>query len=147
MHKQLMMCLAATSVLAAEPAFAQYQYQDRSRVGRVADEIARTVEETARAVGRVTDSFDRSLYEVRYRGPERVAIDTCRPRIERYGRMRVDDVRPYGRRSIRVHGITEGYRGDYYDRGRSRGYGPRSFTCTVRDNGRVKVKTKRLRRY
>lgn len=147
MHKQLMICLAATSVLAAEPAYSQSQYQDRSRVGRVADEIARTVEETARAMGRVTDSFDRSLYEVRYRGPERAAIHACRPQVERYGRMRVDDVRPSGRRSIRVYGITEGYRGDYYDRYRSRRYGPRSFTCTVRDDGRVKVKTKRLRRY
>ena len=147
MHKKLMICLAATGILTAGPALAQYEYQDRSRVGRVADDIARTMEDTARAVGRVTDSFDRSLYEVRYRGPERFAIDSCRPQVERYGRMRVDEVRPYKRRSFRVYGITEGYRGDYYDRYRSRQYGPRSFTCTVSYEGRVKVKTKRLRRY
>jgi hypothetical protein len=145
MSRKLIICLAAASVLSAAPASAQYQ--DRSRVGRVADEVARTVEEAARAVGRVTDSFDRSLYEVRYRGPERFAIDACRPRVERYGRMRVDDVRPYGRRSFRVYGITEGYRGGYDDRYRSSQYGPRSFTCTVRDDGRVKLRTKRLRRY
>jgi len=148
MYKGVLMSLAAASVLAAAPAAAQYSYppQDRSGVGRVANEIARTVEETARAMGTVRDSFDRRLWEVRYRGPERYAIDACRPQVERYGRMRVDDVRPYKRRSFRVYGITEGY-GGYYDRYRSSRYGPRSFTCTVSDSGRVKVKTKRLRRY
>jgi hypothetical protein len=110
------------------------------------------VEETAHAVGRVRDSLDRSMYDVRFRGPERYAIDICRPEVERYGRMRVDEVRPYKRRGFRVYGITEGYdwgyrdRYDRYDRYDSR-YGPRSFTCTVRDDRRVKVKTKRLRRY
>jgi hypothetical protein len=147
MQKYLMICLAAASAMAAPPAFAQYQYQDRSRVGRVADEIARTVEETAGAVGRVRDSFDRGLYDARFRGPERFAIDACRPQVERYGRMRVDSVRPYRRDSFRVYGVTEGFRSSYYDRSRSRGYGPRSFTCTARDDGRVRVKTKRLRRY
>jgi hypothetical protein len=112
----------------------------------VADEIARTVEDTAQAVGRVRDSLDRSLGDVRFRGPERFAIDACRPQVERYGRMRVDDVRPYKRRSFRVYGVTDGYSGGYYDRYR-RSYGPRSFTCTVREDGRVKVKTRRLRRY
>ncbi len=132
---------------AAAPAMAQsqYPYEPRSRTGHVANEIARTVEETARALGTVRDSFDRGLYEVRYRGPERYAVEACRRDVERYGRMRVDDVRPYKRRSFRVYGITEGYRG-YYDRYSSR-YGPRSFTCTVREDGRVKVKTKKLRRY
>lgn len=147
MYKHLIIGLAAASALAAEPAFAQYPSQDRSRVGRVSDEIARTVEEAARAMGTVKDAFDRSLYEVRYRGPERFAIDACRPQVERYGRMRVDDVRPYKRNSFRVYGITEGYRGNYDDRYRSRNFGPRSFTCTVSDDRRVKVKMKRLRRY
>ncbi len=147
MYKSLMVCVAAAAGLVAGPALAQYPYQDRSRVGRVADEIARTVEETARAVGTVQDSFDRSLYDVRYRGPERFAIDACRPQVERYGRMRVDHVRPYSRRSYRVYGITEGYGDRYNDRYRSSRYSPRSFTCSVREDGRVKVKTKRLRRY
>lgn len=147
MYKHLIMGLAAACALAAEPALAQYPSQDRSRVGRASDEIARRVEEAARAMGTVTDAFDRSLYEVRYRGPERFAIDACRPQVERYGRMRIDDVRPYKRRGFRVYGITEGYRGNYDDRYRSREFGPRSFKCTVGEDGRVKVKTKRLRRY
>ena len=146
MQKRLYLCIALWSALAAAPALGQYPYQDRSRTGRVADEIARTVEDTAQAVGRVRDSLDWSFNDVRYRGPERFAIDACRPQVERYGRMRVDDVRPYKRRSFQVYGVTEGYGGGYYDNYRSRQYSPRSFTCTVRDDGRVKVKTRRLRR-
>jgi len=138
--------LAVGAVLLSTPALAQSAYQERGRTGRVADEVARTVEETARAVGRVRDSLDRGINDVRWRGPERFAVDACRPHVERYGRMRVDQVRPYKRRSFRVYGTTEGYRDDYYS-SRSRGYGPRSFTCTVQDDGRVKLKTKRLRRY
>lgn len=146
MHKCLGIGAAAVLAVSTGPALAQYQYPDRSRTGRVADEIARTVEETARAVGTVRESLDRSLYDVRFRGPERAAIDACRPQVERYGRMRVDQVRPYKRGSWRVYGITEGY-GGYSDRYRSRSYGPRSFTCTLSYDGRIKVKTKRLRRY
>ena len=145
--KHLIIGLAAASTLAAEPAFAQYPSQDSSRVGRVSGEIARTVEEAARAMGTVKDAFDRSLYEVRYRGPERFAIDACRPQVERYGRMRIDEVRPYKRRGFKVYGLTEGYRDTYYDQHRSGNFGPRSFKCTVGEDGRVKVKTKRLRRY
>jgi len=147
MYKNLIMGLAAATCLAAQPASAQYSQRDDSRVGRTSDKIVRTIEEAARAVGVVTDAFDRSLYEVRFRGPERYAIDACRPQVERYGRMRVDDVRPHKRRSFRVYGITEGYRGAYYDRRASRSYGPRSFICTVSDNGRINVKTKKIRRY
>jgi hypothetical protein len=146
MKRLSFLCFALGATVAAAPALAQYPYQDRSRAGRVADEIARTVEDTAQAVGRVRDSLDRSLYDVRFHGPERFAIDACRPQVERYGRMRVDAVRPYKRGSFRVYGFTEGFGGGY-DRYRSRGYPPRSFTCTVREDGRVKVKTKRLRRY
>jgi hypothetical protein len=143
--KKRLLCFAIGAAVTAAPGSAQYQ--DRSRTGRVADEIARTVEETAQAVRRVRESLDRSVYDVRFRGPERYAIDACRPQVERYGRMRVDDVRPHKRRSFRVYGITEGFSGGYYGRYRGRDYGPRSFTCTVREDGRVKVKTKRLRRY
>lgn len=145
MYKHLIFGLAAVSCLAAEPAFAQYQ--DRGSVGRTSDKIARTIEEAARAMGTVTDAFDRSLYEVRFRGPERFAIDACRPQVERYGRMRVDDARPYKRKSFRVYGVTEGYRGNYYDSQFSRKYGPKSFKCTVEADGRVKVKTKNIQRY
>ena len=143
MYRPVAFSLMAGLVLASAPAAAQYQ--DRGWVGRVADEIARTVEDTAQAMGRVRDSLDRSMYDVRFRGPERYAIDACRPEVERYGRMRVDEVRPYKRRGFKVYGITEGYGGSYY-RGYDR-YGPRSFKCTLYDDGRIKVKTKKLRRY
>ncbi len=137
------LCLALCAAFVAAPAVAQ-SYQDRSRAGQVAEEVARTIEDTANAVGRVRDSLDRSINDVRYRGPERFAVDACRPHVERYGRMRVDQVRPYKRHSFRVYGTTQGYGGGYYG---SRSYGLRSFTCTVQDDGRVKLKTKRLRRY
>jgi hypothetical protein len=141
--------LALGATLLAAPAFAQ-SYQERGRTGRVTEEVVRTIEDTANAVGRVRDSLDRGINDVRWRGPERFAVDACRPHVERYGQMRVDHVRPYKRRSFRVYGTTGGYGGGYgrdYYGSRSRGYGPRSFTCTVQDDGRVKLKTKRLRRY
>ena len=143
--KKTLLTAAAGFALLPSVAFAQ-PYQDRSRTGQVAGEIARTIEETARAVGQVRDSFDRGINDVRWRGPERFAVDACRPYTERYGPMRVDAVRPYKRRSYRVYGVTQGYRGGYYGSS-SRGSAPRSFTCTVQDDGRVKLKTKRLRRY
>jgi hypothetical protein len=126
---------------AASPAAAQDR---RSRAERVADEIAREVEDAANAVGTVTESVYRSYDSLRFRGRERFAVDRCVPYAERYGRMRVDQVRRYSRRSWRVYGTLEaGSNGD----GWRRGYGPRAFTCTVRDDGRVKFKTRRLRRY
>jgi hypothetical protein len=110
-----------------------------------AEEIAREIRNAAEAIGTVRDAVDQSIDDVRWRGVDREAIRLCAPRLERYGRMRVDDVRPYGRRSIRVYGTVD--RGFYSERYRSRDrYGLRSFTCTVRDDGRVKVKTRRLRR-
>jgi hypothetical protein len=77
---------------------------------------------------------------------ERFAVERCAPAVERYGRMRVDDVRRHDRRSWRVYGTVGG--GGIGDmRGGWRGYAPRAFTCTVRDDGRVKLKTSKLRRY
>lgn len=131
--------------LAAAPAAAQ-DYDRRSRAERVADDIARQVEATANAVGAVTDSVQRSVDSLRFRGPERFAVERCVPHVERYGRMRVDDVRRHGRSSWRVYGTVGGAAiGD--SNGWRRGYSPRAFTCTVRDDGRVKLKTSRLRRY
>jgi hypothetical protein len=130
---------AGTALAAAAPAAAQYSdpYPPRTRAGQVADEIARTVRETADAVAAVRGSVDSSLDTLRWGRAERFAIDRCRPYLDRYGAMRVDRVDPYGNRSLRVYGVT-GY-GGYAD--------PRSFACTVRDDGRVKLKTGRLRRY
>jgi hypothetical protein len=155
--------LAVSASLAAPPASAQ----DRNR--RVADQIAREIRDAAEAIGTVTTAVDDSLGTVRFRGRDRWAIDRCAPYLERYGRFRVQDVSPYKRRSFRVYGTLEDGRYDdrygsrdryddrydrrdrYDDRYRSRdsyrdGYGYRSFTCTVRYDGRVKVKTSRARR-
>jgi hypothetical protein len=136
---KLMIGLAAAAALST-PALAQ-----PGRTGQVANEIARGIRDTAEAIGTVSDALYQGVNGVRYRGAERYAIDVCRPRVERYGLMRVETVQPYGRRSFRVYGTTDP-RASYYDRSRwGRGYSPRSFTCTVRDDGRVKVKTRRLR--
>lgn len=140
--------LSATLLLltiAAAPAAAQ-EDDRRSRTKRIADEVARQVEATADAIGTVTDSVHRSVDSLRFRGAERAAVERCAPYVERYGRMRIDDVRRYGRSSWRVYGTVAGAAlGD--SNGWRRGYVPRAFTCTVREDGRVKLKTKRLRRY
>jgi len=148
--------LAAASALAASaPAAAQYRDPypppppPRTRAGQVADEIARTVRETADAVATVRGSVDSSLGTLRWNSAERFAIDRCRPYLDRYGAIRVDRVDSYGNRSLRVYGVTgyggAGYGGGYgYTRS---AYDARSFACTVRDDGRVKLKTSRLRRY
>ncbi|HEX8125641.1 MAG TPA: hypothetical protein VF548_08675 [Allosphingosinicella sp.] len=131
--------------LAASPALAQ-DYDRRSRAERVADEIARQVEATANAVGVVTESVNRSVDSLRFRGPERFAVERCERYVARYGRMRVDDVRRYRRGGWRVYGTVGGAAiGD--SNGWRRGYVPRAFTCTVREDGRVKLKTGKLRRY
>ena len=126
--------LGLIAVAAASPAAAQ------DRTGRTAEQIAREIREAAEAIGTVRDAVTDSYNGIRWRGPERFAVDRCAQRVERYGRMRVDDVRRYGRRSWRVYGTVSGgsygYRGSYSDR---------SFMCTVRDDGRVKLKTKRIR--
>ncbi len=133
------------SLAAAAPAAAQ-EYDRRSRAERVADEIARQVEATANAVETVTGSIHRSVDGLRFRGAERFAAERCAPYVERYGRMRIDDVRRHGRRSWRVYGTVGGAAlGD--SNGWRRGYAPRAFTCTVREDGKVKLKTSRLRRY
>lgn len=131
--------------LAAAPAIAQ-DYDRRSRAERIADEIARQVEATAGAIGTVTDSVHRSVDSVRFRGAERFAVERCEPYVARYGRMRVDDVRRHSRNSWRVYGTVGGAAlGD--SNGWRRGYVPRAFTCTVREDGRVKLKTSKLRMY
>jgi hypothetical protein len=137
MSTKLSAAILLFSLLPAAAA-AQSGYDRRSRAERVADEIARQVEATANAVGTVTDSVQRGVDGLRYRGAERFAVDRCAPYAQRYGRMHVDDVRRYSRSSWRVYGSIEG--GGYR-------YARRAFTCTVREDGRVKFKTKRLRRY
>lgn len=129
--------LLAAGLLAATPADAQYG-KDRGRSGRVASDIARTIEEAADAIGTVTGAVETSVDGVRYRREERRAVDRCAPRVERYGRMQVSAVRPYERRSMRVYGTVQP------DSRYQRSGDARAFTCTVRDDGRVKLNTQRL---
>ena len=141
--KALGAAAAIAVLLPAPPAAAQ----ERSR--RVAEDIAREIRNTAEQIEIVRDAVDDSVRGARFRGPERYAIERCAPYVERYGRMRVEDVRRHDRRSHRVYGTVEGGRYDtsYRDRyDRRDRYEYRSFTCTVRYDGRVKLKTKRYRR-
>jgi hypothetical protein len=135
------MALAAAAVMAS-PAAAQRESR--------AERIAREIREAARDIRTVGDAVDESVRDVRFRGRDRWAIDRCEPYVARYGRMRVDDVRPYKRRSLRVYGTVggDGYDDrDRYDRyDRYDGYRLRSFTCTVDGDGDVRLKTKKLRR-
>jgi hypothetical protein len=134
--------LALAAAAAAAPLAAQ---PTESR----AERIAREIREAAEDIRTVRDAVDESVSDVRFRGRDRYAIDRCRPSVERYGRMRVDEVRRHKRRSLRVYGTVGGDRYDrdrYDDRYDRNGYAMRSFTCTVDGDGRVKLKTKKLRR-
>lgn len=112
-----------------------------------AERIAREIREAAEDIRTVRDAVDESVDDVRFRGRDRWAIDRCEAYVERYGRMRVDDVRPYKRRSLRVYGTVIGGYDDRYDRRRyDDRHTLRSFTCTVDADGDVKLKTKKLRR-
>ena len=144
LHSKIFAGTIAVGLLAAaSPASSQSGPDRRSRTDRVTDEIVRGIEDTADAVVRVTDAVDRSAYGYRYGAEERFAVDRCRARVERYGRARIEHVGRYGRRSWRVDGVTDGRQS--YGRYNVRGSGPRAFTCTVRYDGRVRVKTRRLR--
>jgi len=139
MKLNILFTAAMAAGLLAAPASAQ-KPGERGSAGRAAGEIAREIKDAADAIGTVTDALTNSVGQVRWRSAEREAIGRCASRVERYGRMHVDDVSPHGRRSLRVYGRTDG-RSDRYS---SRGYGPRAFACTVRDDGRVKLSTRRL---
>jgi hypothetical protein len=136
----------AFMLAAAAPAQAQYYPQDRRGVG-AAEEIARGIGEAARAAGTIAGAVRGAVDSFRYRNPaERYAAETCSLKASRYGRVGIDSITPYKRRSLRVDGIADprGLYSSRYDYDRR--YRPRSFTCIVRDDGRVtRFKTKRLR--
>ena len=134
---KLIGALLATAL--AAPAAAQ-KPDDRGSTGRVAGEIAREIEDAADAIGTVTDAVAGSVGRVRYRGAERFAINRCAAQVQRYGRMQIEQVAPHGRRSLRVYGTVAG--GTTYHGGRADAR--RAFHCTVRDDGRVRVRTRRL---
>ena len=137
---------ALLAFTAAAPAAAQY-YPEPRRSG-VADEIARTIGTAAEAVGTVTDAVRGAVHGLRFRNPaDRYAAEVCGAYAERFGRTSIQDVVPYKRDKLRVYGVIDGYE-RYRDRDYryGRGYERRSFTCTVRYDGRItKFKTKRLR--
>lgn len=90
----------------------------------------------------------RSVDHARFQGPERIAIERCVPRLQRFGRIQVDDVRRHARAGWRVLGtVNDGGAGLGYSYGLRRGYGHRAFTCTVGGDGRISLKTTRIRRY
>ena len=100
------------------------------------------------APGSVAGPSARSAQYPRFQGPERAAIERCAPRLERFGRLQVEDVRRHGRSGWRVRGtVNDGGAGLGYGYGLRRGYGHRTFTCTVGEDGQVRLKTQRLRRY
>lgn len=67
---------------------------------------------------------------------EQYAVNACGQRASRYGRVSVTQVQPRNRSSLRVRGIVEGgsYDAGWGQNGR---YERRSFSCTVRYDGRV----------
>lgn len=144
--------LAATlSVLAAAaPASAQYYPYPETRRGGVGEQIARTAGEAAAAVRGIADAVQGGLYGYggSYGSPDRFAINACGNEASRYGRVTIGDVTRKGRNSLRVRGFVDA---DARYGGRSRygydqGYERRTFTCTVRYDGRItKFRTKRLR--
>ena len=130
---------ALVAFAAAAPASAQY-YPYPPPQSPIVNEIARVGAAAADAIGAVTYAMQGTA--------DRLAVNACGARAQRYGRVSIGEVYPKGRNSLRVRGIIEpgvqyGHWGSTY--GRSE-YQRRSFTCTARLDGRVtKFKTKRLR--
>lgn len=62
------------------------------------------------------------------------AVNACASEAQRYGRVSIGDVERRGSRSLRVRGVIEsaGYNDGGYDN-----YGGRSFSCSVRADGRI----------
>ena len=140
----------ASMAVAAVPAQAQYYPPPPPPGGGIAGEIARGAGRAAEAVGAIENAVRGAIYGYHgYQGSrERYAIQACGYRAERYGQVRIDYVEPYKRRSWRITGTADP-RGRFDDRRygyNSSRYTPRSFTCVVREDGRVtKFSTRRVR--
>jgi hypothetical protein len=122
------------ALTAAAPAAAQ------GRAGHSADPATDPAAGPAAA-----DPAPRSVDSARFQGAERSAVERCAPQVERFGRIRVDEVSRHGS-GWRVHGTVAGA-AIGGPNGWRRGFAPRAFTCTVSDDGRVRLKTSRLRLY
>ena len=136
--------IALAAVAAAAPASAPYYPYPAPRPGGVAEQIARGAAEAAAAVRGITDAVHGGYYGYDYGGRssvERDAVNRCGNEASRYGRVSIGDVRPKNRDKLEVRGFIDG-QGGYY----GRGYERRTFTCTVRYDGRIsKFRTKRMR--
>jgi hypothetical protein len=144
--------LAMAGIAAAAPAAAQYYPQPypypAPRPGGVAEQIARGAAEAAAAVRGVTDAVQGGYYGYgNYQSADRYAINACGAQASRYGRVSIGDVRPKSRSKLEVRGFVDGQSNNRgYGYGYDRGYERRTFTCTVRYDGRItRFKTKRLR--
>lgn len=142
--------LALAAIVAAAPASAQYYPYPapQPRPGGVADQIARGAAEAAAAVRGVQDAVQGGYYgygQGQYGSMESRAINACGHEASRYGRVSIGDVRPRSRDKLEVRGFVDA---QGYDRGYGygRGYERRTFTCSVRYDGRIsKFRTKRMR--
>lgn len=141
MNRTVLLGPAAAALIAsaaAAPASAQY-YPYPPAQSPIVNEIARAGAVAADAIGAVTYAMQGTA--------DRLAVNACAAQAQRYGRPSIGEVYPKGRNSLRVKGVIEpgaqyGAWGTVY----SRDFQRRSFTCTVRFDGRVtKFKTKRLR--
>ena len=67
------------------------------------------------------------------------AVNACASQAQRYGRVSISDVERRGSRSLRVRGVIDaaGYNNGGYNDGGYDNYGARSFSCSVRDDGRI----------
>lgn len=167
---------ALVTMSAATPAQAQYRDYDRRdrggiNVGEVIAGIA-VVGGIAAAASAIAggDRYNRGYnngygtygygYDNAYGYGEGAAINACQYQAARYGRASITDVDRRNNRTYRVRGVIDagynngygngGYNDGYYNRGYNRGgyggYERRTFTCNVRDDGRVtKFNTGRAR--
>jgi hypothetical protein len=148
-HVKLIGPALALAAMAA-PASAQYYPSPypQPRPGGVADQIARGAAEAAAAVRGITDAVHGGYYGYgygQYGSVESQAVNSCGREASRYGQVSIADVRPKSRDKFEVRGFVDA---QGYDRGYGygRGYERRTFTCSVRYDGRIsKFKTKRMR--
>jgi hypothetical protein len=134
--------LAAVVALApASAQYSQYPYPEPRR-GGLADEIIRGAAEAAATVRGVTDAVQGASYS----SADRFAVNACASQANRYGRVSIGDVRPKGRDKTEVRGFVDAQSYGYRAYGYNGGYERRTFTCSVRYDGRItKFKTKSLR--
>ena len=146
---------AATALVAAAPASAQYSDRYGRRGGIDSEDIAVGVAVIG-GVAAILAALDRDGGRYgydnrdRYRDAYSAAVNACGYEAERYGRgrVRITDVDRRSRDRYEVEGVVESGYGGYdtrYDRGYDRRYDGREyardygerFTCVAYGNGRI----------